>query len=619
MAAILETVRVVRAGPPLKNDLIVLIADGEEAGLLGSEAFANLHPWIADLGLIMNFDNRGNHGPSLLFETSPGNASLVRSVAHSGARPIGSSLAYGLFKLLPNDTDFTSFRPFAIPGLNFAFGEGLDAYHTRLDTADNLSAASLQHHGSYALTLTHHFGQMDLAKLPRNDNDAIFFNWFGGSLVFYSQRWVLPVEALATLLLLAGIALALRRKDVQFSRVLLALLPVTGLLLLAAGAMALLWTAISWLLAGRHLDTDTPANALLLTGLALCGVLAGALFFHWIRRIFAAYELFAATLGFLCCCSWVVAVKFPAGSYLLFWPVFFGSIGLFVSGLRKAPSPAALIVASLPGTASALLLFAPVVYLVYLFFTLNVISVAVAGLFVGLALVLSLPYMNLLVPRSRPGLVLGILLTVAIAVLVRGATLSGHSSEHPAHDTVFYSLNADDSTAAWISYDPSLDRWSSQFFPAGARERRAAPQYVGGATFPVFSAPAPVQEIAAPVATIKSDEKDGDLHRLHLSVKSPRSAAAIYLRFPKEIRAVSAEIEGRSKPIGESPNPLRINLFGMADKEVDLKITLKAPAGLSFWLMDQSVGMPASGSTRPGDLMPWYGSDVTMVVRQYKL
>lgn len=617
VAAILETVRAVRAGPALKNDLIVLFTEGEEAGLLGAEAFANSHPWMSDAGLIMNFDNRGNHGPALLFETSPGNLALMRSVAYSGARPLGSSLAYGLFKLLPNDTDFTSFRPFAIPGLNFAFGEGLDAYHSRLDTPDNLSAASLQHHGSYALSLTHHFGQLDLATLPRNDNDAIFFDWFGGSLVFYPQSWALPLEALATLLLLSGAGLAVSRKRFAWKRLLVALLPAVVLLALAAATMAVLWLAISWLLAGRHLDTDTPANSLLLSGLAWCGALACAFFLHRIRRFFAVYELFAASLTLLCAISWAVAVKFPPGSYLLLWPVLLGSIGLLITGLRK--DAGRVLAASLPGMAAALLLFAPVVYLVYLFFTLNVTSVAVAGVFVGMAVMLSLPYMELLTPRSHTMKTLGILLALAIGVLVWGAARSGHSAEYPAHDTTFYSLNADDHSAAWVSYDQAVDRWSSQFFPAGSRERKPVPQYTGGSTVPLFTAPAPLVELAAPTATVKSDEKDGDTHRLHLTIQSPRGAAAIYLRFPKEIQAISAEVAGRSKPLGQSSNPLRINLFAMSGREIDVKLTLKAPSGVSFWLVDQSVGLPVNVAVRPTDIMSWYGSDVTLVARHYKL
>src|SRR6185437_4911603 len=39
VAAVLETVRALRARPLLRNDLIVVFTDGEEAGMLGARAF----------------------------------------------------------------------------------------------------------------------------------------------------------------------------------------------------------------------------------------------------------------------------------------------------------------------------------------------------------------------------------------------------------------------------------------------------------------------------------------------------------------------------------------------------------------------------------------------------
>jgi hypothetical protein len=101
-------------------------------------------------------------------------------------------------------------------------------------------------------------------------------------------------------------------------------------------------------------------------------------------------------------------------------------------------------------------------------------------------------------------------------------------------------------------------------------------------------------------------------------VKSQRAAGVLYVRFAKDIRGISAEIEGRTVSMRESAGWFRVTLYGMHDKEVDLKFTLKAPSGLSFWVMDESVGLPVNVSARPDDLMPWYGSDVTLVCRQYK-
>jgi len=50
VAAILETVRALRASQPLRNDLIILLSDGEEPATLGAAAFVANHPWIKDVG-----------------------------------------------------------------------------------------------------------------------------------------------------------------------------------------------------------------------------------------------------------------------------------------------------------------------------------------------------------------------------------------------------------------------------------------------------------------------------------------------------------------------------------------------------------------------------------------
>jgi acetylornithine deacetylase/succinyl-diaminopimelate desuccinylase-like protein len=44
IAAMLETVRALRSDDQLRNDLVLLITDGEEAGLLGAAEFARQHP-----------------------------------------------------------------------------------------------------------------------------------------------------------------------------------------------------------------------------------------------------------------------------------------------------------------------------------------------------------------------------------------------------------------------------------------------------------------------------------------------------------------------------------------------------------------------------------------------
>jgi hypothetical protein len=121
VAALLETARALKAGPPLKNDLLLLFTDAEEAGMLGAQAFVERHGAVAADSVVVNFEARGTSGPSLMFETSDGNRQLVREFARSARYPFASSLFQEGYKLLTNRTDFTVFKEAEFKGLNFAY------------------------------------------------------------------------------------------------------------------------------------------------------------------------------------------------------------------------------------------------------------------------------------------------------------------------------------------------------------------------------------------------------------------------------------------------------------------------------------------------------------------
>jgi hypothetical protein len=146
-----------------------------------------------------------------MFETSPNNRLLIAQFAAAAQYPVANSLSYEVYKRLPNDTDFTIFKGQGFTGLNFAYLEGPTHYHTQLDNPQNLDQRSLQHDGSYALSLTRYFGNLDLNqnRLAGDGTkaDAVYFNILGFSFVHYSGRWVLLLLCL-TLLLLVGVGVS---------------------------------------------------------------------------------------------------------------------------------------------------------------------------------------------------------------------------------------------------------------------------------------------------------------------------------------------------------------------------------------------------------------------------
>ena len=123
------------------NDIIIVITDAEELGLNGADTFVNKHEWAKDVKLVLNFEARGSGGPSyMLVETNGGNANLIREFVKANPQyPVASSLAYSVYKMLPNDTDLTRFREDGdIDGFNFAFIDDHFDYQTALDTYERL-------------------------------------------------------------------------------------------------------------------------------------------------------------------------------------------------------------------------------------------------------------------------------------------------------------------------------------------------------------------------------------------------------------------------------------------------------------------------------------------------
>jgi hypothetical protein len=137
VAAILETARALRAGPALRNDIILLFTDGEELGLLGSQAFAR-HPWMAEVAVALNLEARGSGGVVVLYETSADNAWLVAQYARAAQAPVTSSLATDVWRRMPNSSDLTVFLAAGKQGLNFAYVENWTDYHTTHDSLANL-------------------------------------------------------------------------------------------------------------------------------------------------------------------------------------------------------------------------------------------------------------------------------------------------------------------------------------------------------------------------------------------------------------------------------------------------------------------------------------------------
>lgn len=203
VAAILETVRALRAGPAGARDLVVLFSDAEELDRDGALAFISAHPLAGRIGSVVNLEARGSGGRALMFETGPDNGAgmaLFRDAVH---QPTAHSLAVLIYTLMPNSSDFTVARNRGLQGFNFAFMGRAGLYHSPLATPDRLDVGSLQHLGGQALDLTR--ALTAAPSLPAPAPDAVFSDVLGLGLVLYPAvvGWAI-VAVIAVLLAFAG-------------------------------------------------------------------------------------------------------------------------------------------------------------------------------------------------------------------------------------------------------------------------------------------------------------------------------------------------------------------------------------------------------------------------------
>lgn len=209
VAALMETARILASAPPPVHDVVFLVTDGEEAGLLGAQGFFRQHPAAKNAGLVLNFEARGSYGASFMFEASDGNAWLVERLAESAPAVLASSLSFEIYRRMPNDTDLTIAKGERIPGLNFAFLAGLSDYHAMTDTVGNLDRNSLAQQANYVLDTTRYFANLDQWK--KTEGDLTYFNLWRGVLVHYGQGVATALGAGVLLLGLWLFASALRK------------------------------------------------------------------------------------------------------------------------------------------------------------------------------------------------------------------------------------------------------------------------------------------------------------------------------------------------------------------------------------------------------------------------
>src|SRR5688572_6522988 len=524
VSSLLETVRALKAGPPLKNDVIFLFTDGEENGLGGARAFTTAHPWRGDVGVALNFDARGNTGPVMMFETSENNGWLIDQFAEAAPYPVAHSLSYELYRLLPNDTDLTLFKKAGIPGLNFANIDGIEHYHTPLDNRQDVDQETLQHRGSYALALARHFGNVDLSQ-TKQGND-VYFNLFGSTLVHYSNIWVLPLTLFVLALFVAVTIVGFRRRRLTVRGIVVGFVSLLVSLLAASVVAWLLWKVV-WMIRSGPSAAATQSRLLLLSFVALAIAITFAVF-AFVRNRAGVESLAVGSLLWWVLLMLISSILLPGATFIFHWPMLFCLVGLgwlmLSSPEKESRGFVDIVVLSLCAL-PAIIVMAPVIYQIFVGLTLNWSFMVIALLVLLFGLLL--PQLRLIATPFK-WVFPGAAAVAAIVLLVAGVLINAAPAERQANRIV-YALNTDTGRAIWAGDLSQPDERTSQFFAAASEKGTLADFAYGKKSREYTVNFAPVAQLPAPQMSVIEDTAADGVRTLKMRVSSAREAGSMFV------------------------------------------------------------------------------------------
>jgi hypothetical protein len=625
VSALLETLRAIQAGAPLKNDLIFLFTDGEEIGLLGAQAFVKEHPWFRDVKVALNFEARGSSGPSVMFETSHKNGWLVRNLSDAVPYPRMNSLMYDIYRLLPNNSDLSVLKAAGVAGLNFAYLDDAPHYHTALDSVQNIDQRSLQHQGSYALSLARHLGNQSLDATA--SANAVYFDLLGITVVQYSYTWVGPLMVFVLLFFSAVVFLGFRRKRLTLGGIGQGFQFPLVSAIAAVISVAVAWQVISSLHDGYRLMTlgETYNGGYYRLGFVALTIALTSLAYRWFRTRVSEADLLAGALAWWAILLVLTSLFLQGGSYLFVWPLLFAVIGLGLILTTKETERVSLVrsvsfsVCLVPG----LVLFVPLIQLLLVGLTISMAAAVMIP--VVLLLVLLLPRPRVTTNTSQWTLP-AVAAVVSVVFLVAGSLTAGFNGDRRRPNSIFYASDADTGQAVWASQDAEPDQWTQQFFSAGYEQGRLAESFpLNGHT--LLKGRGPQLGLTPPDLKVLGDTTRDGVRTLRLLITSSREAPVMSVYEESKPQIAGATINGKRMLSAAEVHTGRVarwglQYFAVPREGIELTLDVRSTQPVKLRLVDQSYGLPKSNGSftnRPDFMMAAISSetDSTFVARTF--
>lgn len=581
VATALETARVLAAGDERpRNDVMLLITDAEEFGLLGAEAF--IHDHADDLGpaVVVNLEARGNEGRPISIRLTQPNSVLLDLLAETPT-PVVDSFSDALFAMLDNDTDLTRFTEGGLAGFDTAIAGGGAYYHTPLDDPGRLREASLQQMGAGTLAFVRAAGAADLVRVAEGREEiAISHPW---GFLRHPQGWELPLAIGSVIIAVAAAGVARVRRQITLPRTLLATIAALLTLPLAVLVTVGVWAAALAVDPGQASAViDEPyvpwpyrvacmaavVGVVALLRALLCRVLPGLTFAIGALLALAGLGLTLA-LPSIGLSSPVVFAVLPA------------ALATLVAGLWAADRPVVRTVVHTVGVLPAGILLGPAV--------LDAFDVGLgeggllAALFLALLVLLTLAPVDAPAhapakrPRGAAGLVrrlrvpLILLLVVALG-FGAGLLLNREGATDPRQEMVAYSLDADTGEAVWSSGSPSGSAWARELM-ADPRDSLSHLPWLGGGD--LANGPAPGAPLEAPEIQVITDHTVDGRRELTLDLSSQRGAPGIGMWLAPEARLLAATVAGREVPLRTSPAQAGTRSFGFLLRGAEAPIRVR--------------------------------------------
>lgn len=652
VATALEAVRAIEARGVPARDVMVVITDGEEAGLLGANAFFNRDPLAGRVGFVMNMESRGGGGRVQMFQTGDRNGGAIALLKRTAVRPQASSLTGFIYANMPNDTDFTEARKKGLAGLNYAFIGRQFEYHSPTATPANLDVGTLQDMGDQVLSTA--AAAAFAPALPPRTPDVVYGQVFGDLMLTYAPSLGWLVLAIAAVLIALGAARGRRLEPFPWTdalrgagmalyavacgvavlhlarqatgaaagyleqRVLLAQVTTweTAVMLLALGVLVF---AAAELARGRRLAAvalplAAAAGACLLhrgldrTGLA-AGLAAAVLALAVLGRPVSRPGAWTGVLIVGLIAGAAAQARAPAAAYVFAWPLLLAGVAsaATAAGARRGYSALAALALL---AAIALGWIGGVAHLAFL--SLDMPELLALPILLGAMVLWPLAQPQEGAPPAR--LVGPALMTAGVAVLLFVRLHAPWDARHPQ--------------ATYVAYD--IDQTAGRAWRISAAERTAWTDAVlradGGAiqrlTTPLFAHPvdaAPARMLAAPAPALSLARQPDGTVVLHAA--PPPGARVLSLQLQPTTAAFLTQVAGI--PVGPTALPpigwTRVQWSAPPAGGIDLVLRPAGPGRLQVRYAATTEQWPAGAAPlppRPAAQMAFDTSDSTVVTGQ---